>query len=263
MVGVTGSTGKTTTKDILVAMLRAAGVAAQGTPGNRNTESGCRCPCSGLAEGCEVAVIEMGMRGLGQIAELAALAPPDVACITNDRPGAPRAARHGRGGRRGEGRDPPRAARPGGTAVVPDGRAAARAPPGRARPGREGGPLRATPRPVSLDLSLSKAWELRNAAAALRLLPGARHAARPRARASRSSSRRCAGRSARSPAAALLIEDCYNANPIAMRAALADLAGRSGRRVAVLADMMELGPDEERFHREVGEAAAAEPASTC
>ena len=42
-----------------------------------------------------------------------------------------------------------------------------------------------------------------------------------------------------------------------MRAALADLAGRPGRRVAVLADMMELGPDEERYHREVGEAAAA------
>ena len=36
----------------------------------------------GLAEGCEVAVVEMGMRGLGQIAELAALAPPDVACVT-------------------------------------------------------------------------------------------------------------------------------------------------------------------------------------
>ena len=50
----------------------------------------------------------------------------------------------------------------------------------------------------------------------------------------------------------VLIEDCYNANPVAMRAALADLAGRPGRRVAVLADMMELGPDEARYHREVG-----------
>ncbi len=54
-----------------------------------------------------------------------------------------------------------------------------------------------------------------------------------------------------------VIEDCYNANPIAMRAALADLATRPGRRVAVLADMMELGPDEGRYHREIGEAAAA------
>ena len=54
-----------------------------------------------------------------------------------------------------------------------------------------------------------------------------------------------------------LIEDCYNANPIAMRAALTDLAGREGRRVAVLADMMELGPDEAIYHREIGEAAGA------
>jgi UDP-N-acetylmuramoyl-tripeptide--D-alanyl-D-alanine ligase len=59
------------------------------------------------------------------------------------------------------------------------------------------------------------------------------------------------------PGGGILIEDCYNANPIAMRAALADLAGRPGRRVAVLADMMELGPAELDFHREVGAAAAA------
>ena len=54
----------------------------------------------------------------------------------------------------------------------------------------------------------------------------------------------------------VLIEDCYNASPLAMRAALTELAGRSGRRVAVLGDMLELGPDEARFHREVGELAA-------
>jgi len=53
-----------------------------------------------------------------------------------------------------------------------------------------------------------------------------------------------------------LIEDCYNANPVAMVAALRDLAPREGRRVAVLGDMMELGPDEARFHREVGELVA-------
>jgi UDP-N-acetylmuramoyl-tripeptide--D-alanyl-D-alanine ligase len=53
----------------------------------------------------------------------------------------------------------------------------------------------------------------------------------------------------------VLIEDCYNANPLAMEAALRDLARRSPRRVAVLADMMELGPDEERYHREVARLA--------
>jgi UDP-N-acetylmuramoyl-tripeptide--D-alanyl-D-alanine ligase len=57
-----------------------------------------------------------------------------------------------------------------------------------------------------------------------------------------------------------LIDDTYNANPAAMRAALDDLVQvavrRRGRAVAVLGDMLELGPDWERFHREVGRYAA-------
>jgi UDP-N-acetylmuramyl pentapeptide synthase len=51
----------------------------------------------------------------------------------------------------------------------------------------------------------------------------------------------------------VVVDDCYNANPMSMRAALDDLAASaSGRRVAVLGDMLELGPDEARFHAEVG-----------
>jgi UDP-N-acetylmuramoyl-tripeptide--D-alanyl-D-alanine ligase len=51
----------------------------------------------------------------------------------------------------------------------------------------------------------------------------------------------------------VLIDDCYNANPMSMRAALDDLAaGAPGRRVAVLGDMLELGPQAQGFHREVG-----------
>jgi UDP-N-acetylmuramoyl-tripeptide--D-alanyl-D-alanine ligase len=53
-----------------------------------------------------------------------------------------------------------------------------------------------------------------------------------------------------------LIEDCYNANPIAMNAALADLVARPGRHVAILADMFELGSDERELHLQVGAAAA-------
>lgn len=56
-----------------------------------------------------------------------------------------------------------------------------------------------------------------------------------------------------------MIDDCYNANPMSMRAALDDLAAavprNGGRRVAVLGDMLELGPDERRFHVEIGEHA--------
>jgi UDP-N-acetylmuramoyl-tripeptide--D-alanyl-D-alanine ligase len=56
----------------------------------------------------------------------------------------------------------------------------------------------------------------------------------------------------------VLIDDCYNANPMSMRSALDDLARTApGRRVAVLGDMLELGADERRFHREIGVHAAA------
>ncbi len=57
----------------------------------------------------------------------------------------------------------------------------------------------------------------------------------------------------------VLINDCYNANPMSMRAALDDLAADAppARRVAVLGDMLELGADEPRFHRELGEHATA------
>jgi UDP-N-acetylmuramoyl-tripeptide--D-alanyl-D-alanine ligase len=57
-----------------------------------------------------------------------------------------------------------------------------------------------------------------------------------------------------------LIDDCYNANPMSMRAALEDLAASTSpdpgaRRVAVLGDMLELGQGEHDFHAEVGEQA--------
>jgi UDP-N-acetylmuramoyl-tripeptide--D-alanyl-D-alanine ligase len=60
------------------------------------------------------------------------------------------------------------------------------------------------------------------------------------------------------PDGVTLIDDCYNANPMSMRAALEDLVqtaarGEHARPVAVLGDMLELGPDEREFHVELGE----------
>ncbi len=55
------------------------------------------------------------------------------------------------------------------------------------------------------------------------------------------------------PGGGVLINDCWNANPASMAAALRDLTGRNGgRRIAVLGGMAELGPEGPRYHREVG-----------
>jgi UDP-N-acetylmuramoyl-tripeptide--D-alanyl-D-alanine ligase len=107
---------------------------------------------------------------------------------------------------------------------------------------------------IDLDLSLSKAWELQNAAAALACCR-ALGAVPPEGSRIEVTVSALRGQERPLSGGGTLIEDCYNANPLAMRAALADLAGREGRRVAVLADMMELGAQETLHHREVGEAA--------
>jgi UDP-N-acetylmuramoyl-tripeptide--D-alanyl-D-alanine ligase len=55
----------------------------------------------------------------------------------------------------------------------------------------------------------------------------------------------------------LVINDCYNANPMSMQAALDDLAATApGRRIAVLGDMLELGPHAAEFHADVGRQAS-------
>ena len=252
VVGVTGSYGKTSTKDSIVAVLRAAGVRAEGTPGNRNTEVGVPLSILGLPEDTAVAVIEMGMRGTGQIAELAALAPPDVAVITAIGPvhlellGTVEAIAAAKaeilGGLPADG-----------VAVVPadepllEGHIAALA---------AGVAVRTFGDEPAIAVSAGdlKAWEQRNVAAAVEAAIALGMAPQPGAQVvlERSAMR---GIEHPLPGGGTLIEDCYNANPPAMAAALADLCRRPGRHVAVLADMLELGPDEAAFHRGVGERA--------
>lgn len=82
IVGVTGSVGKTTTKNFILAALSPA-MQVSGTAGNMNNELG--VPLTGLAvaEEDRAAVIEMGMRGLGQIQYLTRFICPDIAVVTN------------------------------------------------------------------------------------------------------------------------------------------------------------------------------------
>jgi UDP-N-acetylmuramyl pentapeptide synthase len=252
VVAITGSYGKTSTKDSTVAVLRSAGVRAEGTPGNRNTEVGVPLSILGLPEDTQVAVVEMGMRGTGQIAELAQLAPPDVAVITSVGPvhlellgtvQAIAAAKAEILGGLGDG----------GVAVVPDDQPLL--DPHVARLPASVQVLRFGDDPsIGLDLGDLKAWERRNMAAAVEaaVALGTPPAAGTAVVLQRSAMR---GIEHPLPGDGVLIEDCYNANPPAMAAALADLCRRPGRHVAVLADMLELGPDEAAFHQQVGQAA--------
>ncbi|MGN0483343.1 MAG: UDP-N-acetylmuramoyl-tripeptide--D-alanyl-D-alanine ligase [Lachnospiraceae bacterium] len=56
-----------------------------------------------------------------------------------------------------------------------------------------------------------------------------------------------------------ILDDCYNANPVSMKAAISVLSHADGRKIAVLGDMGELGNDEKQLHYEVGEFLAAHP----
>jgi UDP-N-acetylmuramoyl-tripeptide--D-alanyl-D-alanine ligase len=255
VVGVTGSTGKTSTKDVLAAMCATARTTVA-TAQNLNTEIGLPLTVLGAPAGTEVLVLEMAMRGAGQIAELARIAEPDVGLVTNVGPvhleqlgsldaiAAEKMALV--------------AALPaGGTAVVPAGdpRVAAHL-----RPDLQtvtfgpGGDVTDADL-AGLDLELTSAHMRLNAQAALaaaRAL-GIEPAGRiPVALSAMRGQRRTL------PGGIVVVEDCYNANPMSMRAALDDLAASApGRKVAVLGDMLELGPDERAFHRQVGEHARA------
>ena len=82
VIGVTGSTGKTSTKDILLAILSPHRLTVA-SRANFNTEIGLPLEILAAPVATEVLVLEMAMRGPGQIAELAAIAEPDVAVIVS------------------------------------------------------------------------------------------------------------------------------------------------------------------------------------
>lgn len=82
IVAVTGSNGKTTTKDLTAAALDALGQ-VQKTSGNFNNEVGVPMTLLGIKDKTNAAVVEIGMRGLGQIESLAAVVKPTIGIVTN------------------------------------------------------------------------------------------------------------------------------------------------------------------------------------
>jgi UDP-N-acetylmuramoyl-tripeptide--D-alanyl-D-alanine ligase len=265
VVGITGSTGKTSTKDILAGMCRphAKTVAAEG---GQNNEIGLPLTLTRIEPDTEIVVCEMGMRGLGQIAELCAIARPDVGVITSI--GPVHLELLGTIEKVAEAKAEVVASLPaGGTAVVPD---EPLLEPYLERDDIE--VLRFGPQSieslervdggsrvvfdvagerVELEFPFTARHQAQNAAAAL-LAVKALGLPLPEGRVDVRLSR-WRGEESPLPRGGLLINDSYNANPTSMRAALENLAEHSGRKVAVLGEMAELGPTAPEYHREVGE----------
>ena len=272
VVGVTGSVGKTSVKDIARSLLPGR---VHANRENLNTEIGLPLTVLEAPDDTGTLVLEMAMRGAGQIAELARIAEPEVAVITNVGPvhvellgsvaaiaaakaevidflpadgsliapveagelephlaRAPRLLRFGPGGdveavahRIEEGVTEATIATPAGETVF--------------------------------HLPFTEAHNLSNALAAI--AAGVALGADPAEMADRAASigfSSFRGERLELGDGILLVNDCYNANPVSMRAALDHLAALGAERtVAVLGEMAELGPGAPAYHGEIGEHA--------
>lgn len=274
IVGITGSTGKTSTKDVLHALCSpvARTVAAEAS---FNNELGVPLTLCRLEPDTEVCVLELAMRGLGQIAGLAATAQPEIGVITGVGPvhlelvGTVAAVAQAKA-------ELIEALPAGGVAVVPadvtelepylrrDDLEVRRFGPGdvlRAEVAgeRTNAVLSVGGRQLELTFNFVARHHLLNALAALHAYDAL---GLPLDRAGEGAGAiafsRWRGEELPLEGGGLLINDSYNANPVSMRAALDHLADRAGprRRVAVLGDMAELGPDGPRYHRDVGRHAS-------
>ena len=254
VVGITGSMGKTSTKDILAA-LSAPSARTIAAEASFNNEIGVPLTLCRLEADTEVCVLELAMRGFGQIAELAAIARPQIGVVTNVGPVHLELVESLDGVARAK--SELIAALPaGGTAIVPEDFPVSRDD---IEVVRVGAPeaMRVDGRTSvgGVSFNFTAQHQVQNAATALAALAAL---GLPQPEAVDVEFARWRGEEQELPGGGLLINDAYNANPVSMRAALAYLAERAGdrRRVAILGDMAELGRTGPEYHREVGAAAS-------
>jgi UDP-N-acetylmuramoyl-tripeptide--D-alanyl-D-alanine ligase len=255
VVAITGSVGKTSTKDILAALLRQRAKVVAAEDGYNN-EVGLPLTLCRAEPDTEVVVTELGMRGPGQIRALAELARPDIGVITAIAPVHLELLGSIENIARAKAEllelvhigvipeDAPEL-----EAFVPAGLEVRRfrEPEVEIRNGHaivDG-----------VEFSFAARHQAANAAAALTALEALGYP-RPDGPVEVSFSR-WRSEERELPGGGLLLNDSWNANPVAMRAALAYLEERAeGRRtVAVLGEMAELGADARRYHEEIGRAA--------
>ncbi len=279
VIGVTGSNGKTSTKDATACVV-AEHFQVTKTEGNLNNHIGVPLTILRARGADQVGVFELGMNHPGEIAPLAALAAPDVAIITNvglahiEHMGTREAIAQEKGMLA-------EALQPGGTLIL---RAhdefakgiAARTKADTVFAGIDAGDVQATHlrphftgtkfelrtegRSVEAEIPVPGEHMVRNAvlaAAAGRVFGLSLEACADGLRKLRLTKGRLEHKVVRG---LQILDDTYNANPDSMTAALRTLASlpAAGRRIAVLGRMGELGVESEPGHRSVGEAAARE-----
>ncbi|MHB0876572.1 MAG: UDP-N-acetylmuramoyl-tripeptide--D-alanyl-D-alanine ligase [Anaerolineae bacterium] len=277
VVGITGSIGKTLTKDVVAAVLGAR-YRVHKSAGNRNNEIGLPLTLLGLRAEHRYAVVEMGMYALGEIAALTEIARPTIGVVANV--GPTHMERLGSIERIAAAKAELVQALPAeGLAVLNGDDERVRAMAGLARcpvltygfgagndlavvaashDGLEGSTITVVEAEERQELVVPLPGR-HSVYAALAAVAVARAAGLTwdEVRTGLAASGDCGRMKCLHSGNLLILDDCYNSAPASATAALALLADLPRRRVAVLADMLELGPAAEAGHREVGQKAGA------